>query len=435
MIVPTSRSLIFTGILILVMIGFSARPMVLLPVFGFYIVVLMIDALGGRKGFVDLQASLPAVVRFSKKREGIISVVVRNASSSARTIRVGLPLPAAFDGDSDLWLHLPQGSEYSRADFSCIPSSRGKFRIDRIHMEFFSPLKLWSIRQSRQQDCEIRVYPNLSEERRRLSALFLNRGDFGIHSRRLVGQGREFEKLREYIPGDAYDQIFWKATARRGKPITKVYQIEKTQEVYVVIDYSRLSGRKTGEETNLEFYIRSALILGLIAQQQGDLFGLLAFADRIGNFIRAGNGKAHYHICRDAIYTLEPRLATPDFRELFPFLRLRLRRRALLVVLTDLSDPVLAEQFMKGVDLIARQHLVLVNMMRPPRAQPLFAQQDARSIDDVYQKLGGHLLWQNLRELENQLHLHGAKLTQLEDADFTANIVTQYLNIKQRQLL
>src|SRR5262249_19095905 len=158
---------------------------------------------------------------------------------------------------------------------------------------------------------------------------------------------------------------------RRGKPITKLYQIEKTQEVYVVIDYSRLSGRKSGEETNLEFYIRSALILGLIAQQQGDLFGLLAFADRIGNFILAGNGKAHFHICRDAIYTLEPRLATPDFRELFPFLRLRLRRRALLVVLTDLSDPVLAEQFLRGVDLIARQHLVLVNMMRPPRAHQL----------------------------------------------------------------
>ncbi len=78
--------------------------------------------------------------------------------------------------------------------------------------------------------------PNLLDDRKNLSALFLNRGQFGLHAQRQVGKGRDFEKLREYIPGDGYDEIHWKATARRGKPITKVFQIERTQEVYVIVD-------------------------------------------------------------------------------------------------------------------------------------------------------------------------------------------------------
>src|SRR5207249_6090507 len=85
--------------------------------------------------------------------------------------------------------------------------------------------------------------PNLFSERKQLVALFLNRGTFGLHAQRQIGKGRDFEKLREYIPGDSFDEIHWKASAKRGRPVTKVFQIERTQEVYVIIDASRLSAR------------------------------------------------------------------------------------------------------------------------------------------------------------------------------------------------
>src|SRR5207247_4961504 len=104
-------------------------------------------------------------------------------------------------------------------------------------------LGFWAARKSVATKSEVRVYPNLFNERKNLAALFLHRGAFGLHAQRQVGKGREFEKLREYIPGDGYDEIHWKATAKRGRPVTKVFQIERTQEVYVVIDASRLSAR------------------------------------------------------------------------------------------------------------------------------------------------------------------------------------------------
>jgi uncharacterized protein (DUF58 family) len=112
---------------------------------------------------------------------------------------------------------------------------------------------MWQVRRKDPVAMEVRVYPNL---RRNDDLKALRQGVSGVHAMRQVGRGREFEKLREYMPGDGFDEIHWKATARRGRPVTKVFQVERTQEVYVVIDRSRLSGRaagsNTGDETTLE---------------------------------------------------------------------------------------------------------------------------------------------------------------------------------------
>src|SRR5207249_1294948 len=177
--------------------------------------------------------------------------------------------------------------------------------------------------------------------RKSLAAFFLKRGALGLHLQRQIGKGRDFEKLREYVPGDSFDEIHWKATARRAKPITKVFQVERTQEIYVVIDASRLSSRETGGPGTsiLERHVTAALVLGLATERQGDLFGLITFADKVQTFVRARRGKAHFTACRDALYTLQAQSVSPDFDELFSFIRLQLRRRCLIVMLTSLDDP------------------------------------------------------------------------------------------------
>jgi len=354
---------------------------------------------------------------------------------------------------------LPAQSEWSRLAWPCTPLKRGNYRFDAAYVEGSSPFGFWGVRKILPVQSEIRVYPNLLNERKSLAALFLNRGAFGVHAHRQVGRGRDFEKLREYIPGDDYHEIHWKATARRGKPITKVFQIEKTQEVYVVLDASRLSARSgTGVspvrfernnsaselETNgrdarattvLERFVTAALVLGLAAERQGDLFGLVTFTDKVEKFVRAKNGKNHYSTCRDALYTLEPKIATPDFDELCTFIRLRLRRRALLVFLTALDDPALAESFVRNLDLIRRQHLVLVNMLQMPGVKPLFTDPDVAVLDDMYGRLGGHLQWQKLRELQKVLQRRGIQFSLLNNERLSAELVSQYLSVKQRQLL
>jgi uncharacterized protein (DUF58 family) len=439
MIVPRNRLLIaVSGLLPLLVIptfvpDVKVALVLLLIVFA---AIAILDSLLAPARLRGISLHLPEIVRLSKDRPGEILIQIGNASQRITRLRIGLPFPPEIIPAAEtIETVLLSESVGVMVSWSCKPVKRGKYVLSNYYIETVSPLGLWSVRSSSTCYSELRVYPNLLEERKKLAAIFLNRGVFGIHAQRLIGQGREFEKLREYVSGDSYDQIHWKATARRGRPVTKVFQVERTQEVYVVIDSSRLTAREVNEETVLEQFVKSALILGLVAQQQGDLFGVLTFSDRIQDFVRAGNGKAHYSTCRDALYTLQPHVVTPDYDEVCSFLRLRLRRRALLVILTDLNDPILSESFVHSSRLLAQQHLVLVNIIRPALARQLFSEPAAQSVDSLYQKLGGHLLWQNLRELENILHRQGIRLTQMEQPKMSAELISQYLSIKQRQIL
>ena len=241
--------------------------------------------------------------------------------------------------------------------------------------------------------------------------------------------------MREYVSGDSMDEIHWKATARRGHPITKVFQVERTQEIYVVIDASRLSARPAGGETALERALAAALLVGVAAERRGDLFGLAAFSHQVEAFVRARSGKAHYAACRDAIYQLQPRPVSPDFDEIATFLRLRLRKRSLLLFLTSLDDPVLAENFVRATRLLARRHLVLAGMLRPKAAHPLFEDARVESSEDIYRQLAGHLAWKHLRELERTLARQGVRLALIEPEKIAGSLIGLYDEVKQRQLL
>lgn len=458
MIVPRSRLLQWVALIILpfaVLGALSSATGISLFLIGAFILLALVDAVGGLQSLAGISLQLPEVVRMSKDREARLELRIRNERQKRRLLRLALALPGEIHSPQDeMEIMLPAESEWSRLTWICRPLKRGNYKLDSSHLEGISPFGFWGIRRKVSTPSEIRVYPNLLTERKNLAALFLNRGAFGLHSQRQVGKGRDFEKLREYVPGDGYDEVHWKATAKRGRPITKIFQIERTQEVYVIIDASRLTARThptasdpsvtkptgpgttlAGETTVLERFVTAALVLGLAAEQQGDLFGLLTFTDKVGTFVRARNGTAHYNACRDALYTLQPQVVTPDFDELCTFIRLRLRRRALLVFLTALDDPLLAGSFARNVDLICRQHLVVVNMMQPPGIAPMFTNPGVASEDDLFRHLGGHLLWQKLRELEKVLKRRGVRFSLLENEKMSAQLISQYVGIKQRQLL
>lgn len=448
MIVPRTRLIFWTGVIalpfaLMAVLEPAALTLAFAAIVGLFAVTIIDAALSyGRLRGIDFE--LPEVVRLTKDREGELPILIKNEAAREYPLRLGLAFPRDILCERpDLQTVAPAGAMAARMVWPVTPVRRGNFPIDRVYMEGVSPLGFWGVRASRAVRSELRVYPNLLGERRRLAAIFLNRAAFGVHAQRQVGQGREFEKLREYIPGDSFEDVHWKATAKRGRPITKMYQIERTQEVYVVIDTSRLSARTVRMATNgaegdvsyLERFITASLILGMVAERQGDLFGLVTFGDRIHSFVRAKNGQAHFNACRDALYTLEPQLANPDFDELFTFLRLRLRRRAMLLFLTNLDDAVLRESFVKNIEMVRRQHLCLAAMMTPPRVRPLFTDAHVETPADIYRHLSGHLMWHDLREVERVLKRMGVGFSLLDNERMCAEIVAQYANVKQRQLI
>ncbi|WCJ60853.1 DUF58 domain-containing protein [Fontisphaera persica] len=415
------------------------------------IAIVITDALRASQSWQGLELCGPPMTRLAKDRPGKLEIKLRHSDATERRVRLALPWPEELTAHpEELSLMLPPGQAWCLGEWTLCPHRRGRYLIHTAGVETDSPWGFWRVRRQQPLRLEIRVYPNLARERTPLASLFLRRGMVGVHAVRQVGKGREFELLREYLPGDSYEDVHWKATARRARPITKVYQIEKTQEIYVLLDASRLSGRPAARtlqmgaaadtptahiETAFERYLTAALVLGLAAEQQGDHFGLLSFSDKIERFVRARNGRHHYQTCRDALYTLMPQEVAPDFDEVATFLRLRLRRRALLIFLTSLEDPLMAESFSRNLEMLCRQHLILVAMLRPPLALPIFSSAEAQNVDDLYLHLAGHLQWWKLQELERSLARRGVRLTLLDQEELSAGLVSQYLTIKRRQLL
>ena len=409
------------------------------------------DAYRSRRRLQGIRIVLPEVVRISQGREGHFDLQIENRKMTVGSLRLGLALPDEIDAPTaEMTVALPQDQPFSSVTWSLKGLRQGRYHLDTCYLETATFWGFWTVRTAAGIDVEIRVYPNLFVERKNLSGLFLNRG-LGVHAQRQIGKGRDFEQLREYLPGDSFEDVHWKTTAKRGEPITKIYQIERTQQIYVIIDASRLSARsaevslqpETGDAqiradnptTMLQRFITAALIMALAAERQGDLFGLLIFDDKVRSYLKASSGKGHYNGCRDALYTLQPRSVSPDFTELFTFIGTKIRRRALLVFLTHLDDPILADGFTQYMDLISRRHMVLVNMFKPTAAKPLFASESVSSVNEIYGALGGHMLWRRLRETQKVLQRHGVGFNLLNNETLCTDLVSQYLTLKKRQIL
>ncbi len=414
---------------------------VVLVVAGLLLAVL-VDAAGGFRQLAPLEVEAPEVVRLSKRQEGCIELRVKSPARTFKAVRFGLALPECIRSKRESFeMEVPRTDCWYRLRWSVEPMECGRFALAACCLEVPSRLGFWLVRRVVSVAAELRVYPNLRRERRGAAALFLNRGDYGGHLRRQVGKGREFEKLREYVPGDTYQDIHWKTTAKRQHPVTKVYQIERMQEVYVVLDSSRLSARRIkvpdSDEvvTLLERYIGSALMLAVAAEAQGDQFGLIEFGAKPNLFLKASCGKAHFDTCRNALYTLLPEDSSPDFAELVSFIRTRLRKRVLLVFLTSLDDAAEAERFKESISLLSHHHLTVVNMLAPEGAQPLFSGGKARSVQELYDRFGGHVAWRKLHELGLHLKTRGVQFNLLDNEQLAAELVTQYMQIKQRQLI
>jgi uncharacterized protein (DUF58 family) len=414
-------------------------------------IVCALDIVTCRGSLNALTVSIPEVIRMTVDKVSQIQVVVGKPEDMTGRLRFGLALPAMMASEQeDLYTPLEKGLDDAVVNWSCRPMRRGRYKVPRCHLEINSKLGLWSLRKRVLLDAEVRAYPNLMSGQQHLLGLFRRR-ELGLRTQRRIGKGREFEQLREYLPGDSFEDIDWKATARRRHPITKVYQVEQAQEIYVILDASRLSTRSAAFVTDrrrlvrsepemqastiFERYITATLVMAVVAEQLSDRFGLLIFGDKPECFIKAGRGTAHYNACRDALYNRMPQTVSPDFNELFTYVGTHLRKRALLVFLTNLDDPVLAESFTHAMRAASRQHILMVNMFRPPGAHPLFSSSDIKKIQGVYQHLVGHMLWASINETHRRLKQKGATFYLLDENQLCSQLVSQYMDIKQRQVI
>jgi len=449
---PSNRLLLYValfGIPLFTVLGMAEAPA--LVVGGVLLLLILFVAMDvpSAAGKISVaRVELPDTIRTSKGREFELSGFLITPGGGSEGLTVGLPLPKGLLCDKPLLaLSLKQGVGKHALSWKIQALERGNYKITECYLEGTSRLGLWLGRRAVRCQVQVRVYPDLTRERNVLAPLFFRRGAVGLHQVRQIGKGREFEQLRAYVPGDGYEDIYWKGTARRRFPVTKMFQLERTQDVYVALDCSRRSARKldalTDEatdagaaKTQLERFIQAALVLALAAEQQTDKFGLVIFSDHVHKIIPAAGGRQHYDTIRDVLYALQAEIVSPDYDDVFIQIGNRMRHRALFIFLTDLGEPWLAESFLEGVSLISRKHVVLTHMLGQQEIQPIFCKDDdLKNDDEVYGRLAGQILWNDLQETTRLLKQRRVHLTSSLQDNLVADVVSEYLRVKKRQLI
>jgi len=450
--VPSNRLLLYValiGIPLFTVLGMAEAPAIVVG--GVLVLALLfvaLDAPSAAGSIRALRVELPETVRTSNGRHFEIEGVLASPGDGSPTVNVGLAFPRGLECEKSILALKPAGATpRRRLIWKMKALERGNFEMKQCYLEGTSRLGLWHGRRTVPCNLQVRVYPDLSRERNVLAPLFFRRGAVGLHQVRQIGKGREFEQLRAYAPGDGYEDIYWKGTARRRFPVTKMFQLERTQEVYVALDCSRRSSRKLDilsdeadtaghPKTHLERFIQTALVLALAAEQQTDKFGLIIFSDHVQKIIPAAGGRKHYDVIRDVLYALQADIVSPDYEDVFIHIGNRMRHRALFIFLTDLGEPWLAESFIEGVSLISRRHVVLAHMLGQKEIQPMFVKNDEPATDEeVYGRLAGQMMWNDLQETSRLLKQRRVHLTSSLQENLVADVVSEYLRVKKRQLI
>ena len=327
---------------------------------------------------------------------------------------------------------------------------RGLWPGPRVGIERNSRLGIWRLRRWFDSPEPLRIEADLRSGRREILRSPVYRTLVASRQTPWTGHGRDFERLREYQAGDMYSEIAWKSTARRGAPVTRLFQWEQKQEVYFVVDQSRASSvtieAATAIESNapqtraprrlLDLAVETALVGATVALELGDEFGLVTFAEEPKSWLRAGSGQTQFHQFRDRLLHIEPLPTTADYEALFSEIRVRLRRRAYLVLLADLTERSVSDSLRRGVGLVRSSHALLMTSILPAHARPAFSPGEELQMDqDVYAALAGEKENQRLGALARQLRQLDVQLRYIPAEMFLRKAVEGYLESKREQRL
>ncbi len=368
--------------------------------------------------------------RLSLGAENRVTLILAN--TTPRPVRFTLrdEYPHAFPCASGLISGTIGPSAVFEARYYVRPLRRGDYNFGDVVVRFNGPLGVLQRQVSYALAAPVRVYPNLLELRK--YDLLARKGllhELGLRASRLRGPGGEFERLRDYTPDDEFRQINWKATARRGRPISVEYQAERSQQVICLIDCGRLMAPPVGELMRIDYAVNTALMLSYVAGLRGDQVGLLTFSDQVRNFVAPRRGKPQIQLLIEALYNLQPEPVEADYGAALAYLARRQRRRALIVLFTDLAVPEAAGSLVLHLSRLARQHLPLCVTVSDPFVSGA-AGQPLQNTGDLYRRTVAEGLLDERRALLEQLHQRGVLCLDVPADRLSAGVINAYLRLK-----
>jgi len=388
--------------------------------------------LPGRSGY-RLRRLMPEPFSLGEREE--VRVVIENPAAAGLNARIADHAP------DDL---KPQAREVAgefdgtgRVELTYHTSSprRGAYRFGALDLQVWRRDGWWRRQLRLPLAHEVAVFPNVVAIKR--IQLTLRRGlraMSGLRRAKPPGASTAFAGLRDYVRGDDFRRVSWTATARRDHPVVVEVEAERGQQVMIAIDCGRLMTAPAGDLDKLDHAVNAALMLAWVAQAFGDRVGLMTFDDRVTNFIKPERGPAQLRRITEALYAIRPDYVEPDFGHALTHLALRVGRRSMIVILTDLQDPEASKELVAHALRLAARHLVLVVAMSDPA---VLSARDApiTTSSRAYEWAAAEEFMATRRESFELLRRGGVLGLDVVAGNLSPALVERYLELKERALL
>jgi uncharacterized protein (DUF58 family) len=317
-------------------------------------------------------------------------------------------------------------------EYQLRPATRGEYVFGNINIFIHAPLQLVKRHYIFPAEQVVKVYPSYIQMRRyQLLAVSNRLQEAGVKRIRKIGHSMEFEQIKEYVRGDDYRTINWKATARKDGLMVNNYTDERSQQIYCLINKGRVMKMPFHGMTLLDYAINASLVLSNVALVKQDKAGLITFEKNIDTFLLADKKPTQMNQVLENLYRQKTDFLEPDFEKLFSIIRNRVTNRSLMVLFTNFESLESLQREMTALKKIAKYHLLLVVFFENTELKSL-REGKTKSLEDIYIKTIAEKFAYEKRQMVKELHKNGIPSILTTPENLTVNTINKYLELKTR---
>jgi len=405
------------------------------PVVFFWLVIilLLIDILMLYRLPKGVFAKRISPERLSNGDENEISIYIESFYPFAIDIEIIDEIPHQFQKRDVLFETGLTSRQHKLLNYLLRPTKRGEYKFGFLRVYVKSPLKLVSRRFNFEQAETLPVYPSFLQMRKyELMAISNRLNEIGIKKIRRLGHSMEFEQIKNYVAGDDYRTVNWKATARQGNLMVNTYTEERSQHVYCVIDKSRAMKMPFEGLSLLDYAINASLVLSSVAILKEDKAGIITISDRKGAVVAAEKRPTQLNKIMEVLYREKTRYLETNMELLYNTIRGTLKQRSLVVFFTNFESMSALERQLPFLKRIAKFHLLVMVFFENTELKNL-SEESASNVEGIYIKTIAEKFVYEKKLIVRELARHGIQSILTAPKNVTVNTINRYLELKANQ--
>lgn len=400
-----------------------------------FLLLVLFDTLVLYGPRISLNATRAVSKVLSLGDDNPIKINIRNNSSVALTVAVVDELPEQFQVRNFKWIKKLDANKSEEFEYQLKPLTRGEYFFGDLHCFVRTSLGLVRRRITFPVGEMIPVYPSIIQMKRfELKSFIRTSSEYGVKRMQRIGHSYEFEHIKHYVAGDDFRSINWKATGRRAQLMVNQYEDEKSQQVYCLLDRSRVMHMPFGGLSLLDYSVNASLVISNIVLQKQDKAGLLTFSDRIGTAIKAERSKQQLKKILEALYNEEEQPVEANYELMYVGARRFIKGRSLLFLFTNFESEYALQRVIPQLRNLNRQHLLVVVFFENTEISD-FAKKPSYTLEDVYAQVTAEDHLYQKMQLVQQLKQFGIMSILTKPENLTVNTINKYLELKSRGLI